>query len=352
MTIKNPDYLEIIENLKRKLKNNEVKDKQEATFEILPHLIGALPSVLTGYAVFGNKIKSRSEEDLKQYLESRFEIKDKNSAIEKIRQFVFENTQLQFMQFQGFWEGKPPFDLKDLDDKSKDYFDKCKNFAQQFYDLVKNKGFAAFDFGEGIRMAKESYSVGYLSDEEYQFMINDIANRAFRLYDGFEDFAISYLCGGTYFLFYTSGAQIEYADQMFQTLFGGISELFFSGDKLWSSYMWPQAKKYFKNMIDIHKMIEDERGCLVSDRISMDGCQIGYMVRCEPSEGNPDSGWQFFYGNEDQEYLNDVNHVQVFSLNTICNYDPEIIPFLDSPVGSAYARDKDGKFHLLEEKIK
>ena len=29
MTIKNPDYLEIIENLKRKLKNNEVKDKQE-----------------------------------------------------------------------------------------------------------------------------------------------------------------------------------------------------------------------------------------------------------------------------------------------------------------------------------
>ena len=120
MTIKNPDYLEIIENLKRKLKNNEVKDKQEATFEILPHLIGALPSVLTGYAVFENKIKSRSEEDLKQYLESRFEIKDKNSAIEKIRQFVFENTQLQFMQFQGFWEGKPPFDLKDLDDKSKD----------------------------------------------------------------------------------------------------------------------------------------------------------------------------------------------------------------------------------------
>lgn len=116
--------------------------------------------------------------------------------------------------------------------------------------------------------------------------------------------------------------------------------------------MWPQAKKYFKNMIDIHKMIEDERGCLVSDRISMDGCQIGYMVRSEPSEGNPDSGWQFFYGNEDQEYLNDVNHVQVFSLNTICNYDPEIIPLLDSPVGSAYARDKDGKFHLLEEENK
>ena len=174
----------------------------------------------------------------------------------------------------------------------------------------------------------------------------------FRLYDGFEDFAISYLCGGTYFLFYTSGAQIEYADQMFQTLFGGISELFFSGDKLWSSYMWPQAKKYFKNMIDIHKMIEDERGCLVSDRISMDGCQIGIWFVVNQAKAIQTVDGSSFMEMKNQEYLNDVNHVQVFSLNTICNYDPEIIPFLDSPVGSAYARDKDGKFHLLEEKIK
>lgn len=350
MKIDNPSYLEIIEKLKRKISENFENNKIEATFDELPYLIGALPSILTGYEVFGDKINSRK--DLKQYLEERFEIKDKNSAIEKIRQFVFENAQLQYVQFQGFWNNKPPFQLEDLDEKSRDYFQKCLKFAHQFYPIVKEKGFAAFDFGEGIRMARECYSIGYLNDEEYKFMINDIANRAFRLYDGFEDYAISYLCGGTYFLFYTSGAQMEYANQMFQTLFGGISELFFKGEHLWNTYSWPKAKKYFKNMQDIRKMIEDDRGCLVSDRISMDDCKIGYMVRTKPSEGNPDSGWQFFYGDEEPDYLNDVNHVQVFSLNTICNYDPEIIPLLESPIGSEYLRDEDGKFHLVDDRNK
>ena len=32
-------------------------------------------------------------------------------------------------------------------------------------------------------------------------------------------------------------------------------------------------------------------------------------------------------------------------LNTICNYDPDIIPLLSAPFGAAYARGEDGKFH-------
>jgi hypothetical protein len=29
----------------------------------------------------------------------------------------------------------------------------------------------------------------------------------------------------------------------------------------------------------------------------------------------------------------------VYDVNTIANYDPEIIPFLDAPVGSAFERE-------------
>ena len=35
----------------------------------------------------------------------------------------------------------------------------------------------------------------------------------------------------------------------------------------------------------------------------------------------------------------------VYSLNTICNYDPDILPLLTAPYGTAYARGEDGKFH-------
>ena len=44
-------------------------------------------------------------------------------------------------------------------------------------------------------------------------------------------------------------------------------------------------------------------------------------------------------GIESQEYMDDpVNHA-VYDVNTIANYDPEIIPFLDAPFGSTFERE-------------
>lgn len=346
MNIENPSYPEIIDNLITKMMKESIEEKKEIKKEEMQHILSALPCLLTGYDLFEDKLSTR--DDLKEYLEKRFTITDNKSAVESIRQFLFENTQLQFQQFVGFWENEPPFDIAKMDEKSKAYFENCKTFAKQFYPLVKDFGFAAFDFGECIRMAKECYTVGYISEDEYHFMVEDIANRAFRQFENFEDYAISYLCGGTYFMFYTTGGQEEYASQMFQTLFAGVSELFFKNDKLWNSYAWPKGKKYFKQLKEVKKLIEDKNGCLVTDRISIDGCAIGYMVREEPSEGNPDSGWQFYSGDESPEYLKEIDHVSVFALNTICNYDEAIIPLLDAPVGTAYARKENGTFEKVE----
>lgn len=345
MKIEQPSYTEIIENLMKKMKKEEPQEKQTAGFEELPHLLAALPSLLSGYDIFADKLNTR--EDLKEYLEKRFSITDKKTAIEQIRQFVFENTQQQFLQFKGFWDGQPPFDTKDMKEETKAYFEQCISFAKQFYPIVGEKGFAAFDYGEGLRMAKECYTIGYLDEDDYQFMMKDIANRAFRQYDGFEDYAISYLCGGTYFMYYTSGAQQDYADNMFQTLFGGISELFFKNDCLWSTRKWPDVKKYFKELLEVKKLIEGNQACLVTDRISLDGCKINYMVHQESKDENADSGWQFFAGDESPEYLKDVTNIQAFALNTVCNYDQDIIPFLDSPVGTAYIRKQDGTFEKV-----
>jgi hypothetical protein len=61
------------------------------------------------------------------------------------------------------------------------------------------------------------------------------------------------------------------------------------------------------------------------------------------------SGWSFLSGTESQEYLNEPRNVAVYEVNTIANYDPDIIPLLDAAAGSAFARDPvSGKFIRTE----
>jgi len=65
----------------------------------------------------------------------------------------------------------------------------------------------------------------------------------------------------------------------------------------------------------------------------------------EGPDDDVDRGWRFFAGTESQEYLDDPNNLAIYDVNTIANYDPEIIPFLDAPIGSAFERDpQSGRF--------
>lgn len=62
-----------------------------------------------------------------------------------------------------------------------------------------------------------------------------------------------------------------------------------------------------------------------------------YREQSDP-DFDGDSGWRFFSGKESQEQIDDPAHTDVYDVNTIANYDPGIIPFLNSPVNSAFER--------------
>ena len=68
------------------------------------------------------------------------------------------------------------------------------------------------------------------------------------------------------------------------------------------------------------------------------GKSVGYMVR-EPTDRPLDSGWCFMAGDETQAYMDDTSNHQIYDVNTIANYCPDIIPLLDAPPGSAFARN-------------
>jgi hypothetical protein len=81
-------------------------------------------------------------------------------------------------------------------------------------------------------------------------------------------------------------------------------------------------------------------GCIASDMIPVEGYKVGFMYREEPNN-ELDSGWRFLSGLESQEYMDNTSNHAVYDVNTIANYDPDIIPLLDAPIGSAFERDQE-----------
>lgn len=106
------------------------------------------------------------------------------------------------------------------------------------------------------------------------------------------------------------------------------------------------AKKFALRADQIKPLAENYGGCFATDMITVDGRKVGYMYREEP-DNDVDSGWRFMSGRESDDYMDDAANHGVYDVNTIANYDPEIIPFLDAPIGSAFER-KNGKGRFVE----
>ena len=107
-------------------------------------------------------------------------------------------------------------------------------------------------------------------------------------------------------------------------------------------------KKYKLEAQQIRPLATGRGGCIASDRITVDGMPVGYMYRKEPIN-EFDSGWAFLAGDETQAYMDEPECHGIYDVNTIANYDPHIILFLDAPEGSEFARGKDGLFRSIEE---
>ncbi len=103
-----------------------------------------------------------------------------------------------------------------------------------------------------------------------------------------------------------------------------------------------QKKKFALTGDQIKPLATGRGGCIATDRITVEGKPVGYMVREETSRPG-DSGWCFMAGDETQEYMDDSANHEIYDVNTIANYSPDIVAFLDSPPRTAFARISSGK---------
>lgn len=101
-------------------------------------------------------------------------------------------------------------------------------------------------------------------------------------------------------------------------------------------------QKFLLSSNEIVRLTDVKGGCLVSNKITMDGEQVGYAYRELPDKNFPnDSGWRFLSGSEDESYLSEPANFNVFELNTICNYDKDILGIINGDIGEAYIREGD-----------
>lgn len=87
----------------------------------------------------------------------------------------------------------------------------------------------------------------------------------------------------------------------------------------------------------IKPMVGGYGGCIATDMITVEGFPVRFMYREEP-HNEKDSGWRFMSGFESQDYMDNSDNHAVYDVNTIANYDPSIVPLLDSPVGSVFEK--------------
>lgn len=98
----------------------------------------------------------------------------------------------------------------------------------------------------------------------------------------------------------------------------------------------------------LRRLVPGLGGAFASDRILVEGRVVGFMERNEPS-CEEDSGWSFLSGYESEEELNDPEKAGIYEVNTIANYDPEVLPFLAYPVWTRISRPEPGAALQIDE---
>lgn len=102
-----------------------------------------------------------------------------------------------------------------------------------------------------------------------------------------------------------------------------------------------KTKEYMQPTINRNRLLSKKS--YVSKKIIEENYKVGYMYR-EESDNEEDSGWIFMAGNEDEEYTNNHKNIAILNIYQIYQLDPDILEYIDNPVGSKFIRISSNKF--------
>lgn len=365
---------EQIERIRQKIES--FKTEIEAYFETLPKednsaqvkenlsvyvlLIGALssfrrlPGVTEHMGFEGDYVcpKEEDRQELKGYLEQTYGLESEENLYDNMR--ILFHADAEYADFVSFMAGDPAFDIEQMSDEERNAFEASKSFVEGFIDSVGEGGFLAWDVGERIGILRAARACELISSELFFLAVHQESRIATELFDSWASFIVSALWGSVYYMFVNMERQETPELEAFLDLNIGIARRLVFEDKVWVPSTWINTKLKLL-AIDPDSMfnyLENWQGpdvCLASDRILVDGYGVGFMMHQAPQH-EEDSGWRFFMGGEDT-FINQDNEDQYsfVPLNWVCNYDPEIVPFLGHTDEVAFVRDNKGIWRYVND---
>lgn len=173
------------------------------------------------------------EKACREHLEKVFGITDKQSMVDFCKRELICNS--QYLDFLGFWEGQPPFDLAQLNKGALEFFQVARDFSAQFYPIVGRKGYLAWDISECVGHLRAGYACGLLTREEFDEMAEPWIARA-QVFEDWTDFAVSVVCGELYWDF-RGGSKLPELNQGLE-LWSKLVTMLLNDGAAWASGLW------------------------------------------------------------------------------------------------------------------
>ena len=139
-----------------------------------------------------------AEAECRAHLEKVFGITDRESLLDFCNREILCHR--QYLDFVGFWEGSPSFDMAELNRDALEYFQTMRDFSAQFYPIVGRAGYLAWDICECMGHLRTGYACGILTKEELDEMAEYWIAQA-QTFKNWADFAVSVVCGELYWDF-------------------------------------------------------------------------------------------------------------------------------------------------------
>ncbi len=171
--------------------------------------------------------------ECRAHLEKVFGITDRHSLLgfcnEEIR------CHHQYLDFEGFWEGRPPFDMARLHKDALEYFQVARDFSAQFHPIVGHNGYLAWDISECMGHLRAGYACGLLTRNELDELAEYWIVQA-QSFKNWADFAISLICGELYWDFRHGSKLPELTTGL--DLWTRLIRILLDDATAWGSGMW------------------------------------------------------------------------------------------------------------------
>lgn len=191
---------------KRCAENPEKRKMSDGEFTVLLGLIPAVRQIpATGGALgindFFVEFQGKDRENVAQWMETSFGIKDKESFINFYRSARGCNISGMFADVKALFKGKPNFDVNTLRaDGQRAFLNACM-FIKPIYKFLPEAGVIGWDFSEKIGFSRLAFSCGILSKDDYLSSMVAIRDAAKEQFSSAAEFLKSLVIGSALYMF-------------------------------------------------------------------------------------------------------------------------------------------------------